>query len=114
MAEYDVHDIERRLQAYDDRILRIDFNHRRGTHQIICWDPINHEEYISMSVPAGQLDARIEYKMMEINPKHYNAIEEINEWQATRDRHQENKMSDMARDMADTFWQPLLKDATGA
>lgn len=103
MAQYDLYDIERRLQQYDDRILRIDFDNRRGFHQIICFDPVLHEEYIAMSVPAGELDARVERRMQEINPKHYNALEDIDQSLTAKARVEEKKIEDMARDMADNL-----------
>jgi hypothetical protein len=114
MAEYDVYDIERRLKQYDDRILRIDFDHRRGLHRIICWDPIYYEEYTAMTVAAGQLDARVERRMMEINPKHFNAIADIDAARAQKERQDERKIEDMARDFADVFHKPLIRDAMGA
>lgn len=114
MAQYDVYDIERRLQEYDSRVLRIDFNESRGVHYIICWDPIVQEEYSAMTVPAGQLDARVERRMMEINPNHFNAINDIDQHRANKERADERRVEDMARDMADTFYKPLIKDYMGA
>lgn len=103
MAQYDIHDIERRLQKLDDRILRIDFNERRGVHQIICWDPVLYEEYTAMTVKAGELDARVERRMMEINPQHYNVFEDIDQSLREKEMREEQKISDMARDMADNL-----------
>jgi hypothetical protein len=103
MAQYDLYNIESRLQQYDERVLRIDFDNRNGKHQIICWDPHFYEEYIAMTVPAGQLDARVERRMMEINPKHYNALEDIDQSLAEKERAEDSKIEDMARDMADNL-----------
>lgn len=114
MAEFDPHEIERRLMEYDDRVLRIDFDHRRGLHRIICFDTFLQEEYIAMTVPAGQLDARVEIEMMKINPNHFNALEYIDKARADKERRDDNKVGDMARDFAELFHKPLVKHATGA
>lgn len=114
MAEFDVHDIERRICEYDPRIRRIDFNHKRGMHRIIGYDHTVDEEYIVMTVPAGQLDARVERRIMEINPDHFNALEDIDAARVERERREERKVEDMARDFADVFHKPLVRDYTGA
>lgn len=111
MAKYDVYDIERRLREFDDKILRIDFDERQGMHRIMCWDPVNKEEYIAMSVPAGELDVRVERRMMEINPAHFNALAEFDRMKAERERAQDQKIEDMAYNMADMLYKPLLQDA---
>lgn len=114
MAEFDPHEIERRLMEYDDRVLRISFDHGRGLHRIICWDNSCQEEYVAMTVPAGQLDARIEREMMKINPNHFNALAYIDDARAAKERREERKVEDMARDFADNFHKPLVRDYTGA
>lgn len=103
MAEWDVHDIERRLQEYDPRVLRIDLDRKRMKHKVICWDPIQYEEYTAMTVPVGELDARVERRMMEINPERFNAMDDIYKSIDAREKASDQKASDMALDMAETI-----------
>jgi hypothetical protein len=111
MAIYDVYNIEQRLQEYDDRVLRIDWNDRRKMHHIICWDPILYEEYTAMTVPGGQLDQRVLYRMMEINPKHFNALEDIDKANEQKERNDEKKVEDMAYAIGDMLHKPLVNHA---
>lgn len=103
MAEWDVHDIERRLQEQDPRVLRIDLDRKGMRHRIICWDPIQHEEYTAMSVPVGQLDVRVERRMAEINPERFNAVDDVNKALRAKEQAEEKKVSDMALDMAENL-----------
>jgi hypothetical protein len=103
MALYDPYYIEERLKEYDPNIRRIDFDPRRGLHRIVCWDPYVEEEYIAMTCKAGELDARVYNRMREINPSHFNALEEIQRAQAEKEREEERKINHMAQDWADNI-----------
>jgi hypothetical protein len=111
MAQYDLYNIEQRLQELDPNILRIDFDYDRERHQIIAWDAYNKEEYIAMTVPWNELDARVVLHMQRINPERFNAFAELDKLNAIRERDQERKTEDMAHSMADMLYKPLLKDA---
>lgn len=114
MAFADIYNIEDRLKRIDSRIIRIDFDHKKMRHSIIAWDEQDHDEYIAFTVPLGQLDARVEQELLRIRPGQYNAFDELREWEAKKERERESKIEDMARDMADTLYKPLLRDALGA
>jgi len=111
MADYDLYNIEDRLKEIDSRILRIDFNYERERHEIIAWDDTNKVEYIAFTVPWGQLDGRVEEELRRIRPERYNAFEEWRQMEERRERAEEKKIEDLARDFAETFREPLIRDA---
>src|SRR5690606_16196775 len=96
MAKYDIYHIEERLQQYDpDYFRRIDFDEKRGLHRLICYDPVNREEYIAFTVPAGKLDHRTVAKYMEIHPRNgFNIFKYLDAELQKRDRAQEKRISD--------------------
>ncbi|QHT61699.1 hypothetical protein GXP70_18110 [Paenibacillus lycopersici] len=102
MAQYDVHDIERRLREIDPKIIRIDFDHRRALHRIIAVDRLG-DEYTAWTVPLGELDARQEREAYRINPERYNAFDELRAAEAAKQRRQDAKVTDMATDMAENL-----------
>ena len=111
MAIFDLYNIEQRLQEIDPNILRIDFNFDTERHQIIAWDAKNKEEYIAMTVPWKELDARVVVHMQKINPTRFNAFAELDKMMQHREREEEKKLEDMSHSMADMLYKPLLADA---
>lgn len=110
MAQYDVFHIEERLNEWHPAVLRIDWDDTRKIHKIIMKDAQNHE-YTAMHVPAGHLDARVIYRMMEINPERgYNPFDEIDHNIRQREKGQNDRMEDMARDMANNLYEPIMRD----
>jgi|HigsolmetaGSP11D_1036233.scaffolds.fasta_scaffold17374_2 hypothetical protein len=105
MAKYDIYHIEERLQQYDpDYFRRIDFDEKRGLHRLICYDPVNREEYVAFTVPAGKLDHRTVAKYMEIHPRNgFNIFKYLDQELNKREREQEKRISDMAHDLADNI-----------
>lgn len=111
MAQFDLYNIEQRLQELDPNLLRIDFNFDTERHQIIAWDAKNKEEYIAMTVPWNELDARVVTHMQKINPTRFNAFAELDKLMMQRERAEEKKLEDMSHSMADMLYKPLLADA---
>lgn len=112
MAQLDLYNIEERLREWDENILRVDWDARKLRHRIICRDERTGEEYIAMTVPLGQLDARVVNRMMEINPKRgYNPFHEIDRARAAKERRDEIRISEMAHGMADVLHKPLINHA---
>ena len=115
MAVGDIHNIEERLNQIDPRIIRIDFDYHKERYKIIAWDEKEHCEYIAFTVPWGELDARVEREVYRIRPRPgYNPFDELRRMEEQKERDDERKIEDMARDMAETIYKPLLYDAFGA
>lgn len=114
MAFADLYHIEERLQQIDSRILRIDFDYKKRRHLVIAWNEAERDEYVAFTVPYGQLDARVVEELNRIRPERYNAFDELRAWEAKKEREEEMKIEDMARNMGDMLYRPLLRDATGA
>lgn len=113
MAFADVYHIEDRLKQVDERIIRIDFDYRKRKHLVIGWDSKEHEEYLAFTVPLGELDCRVEHELYRLRPENYNAFDEIRASEAKKQRDEDQKISDMAHEMGDMLYKPLLKDALG-
>jgi hypothetical protein len=113
MAFGDVHNIEDRLKQIDDRILRIDFDHKKKRHHIIAWDSRELTEYIAFTVPAGQLNALTVLEFYRIRNGSYSAFDELRSWEAQKERDENRKLEEMAHSMADLLHKPLLQDAFG-
>jgi hypothetical protein len=80
-------------------------------HKIIAIDK-QGVEYTAMTVPLGQLDARVVHRMQEIDPKKgYRAFDEVERLTRQRERNEERKVEDMAHSMADMLHKPLIRDA---
>lgn len=105
MAEFDLYGIEDRLREYDPELFRrIDFDHKRGLHRIICYDPILREEYIAFTVKPGELDNRTVKEYMEIHPRNgFNLFRYFDEQRAIKERRDENRIRDMATDLAENI-----------
>lgn len=102
MAQYDIHNMEERLQEIDPRIVRIDFNHARERHEIIARD--NHgAEYIAFTVPWGELDARVERELYRIRPERMNPFEEVRRAEERKQRAEDKKIHDMATDLVENI-----------
>ena len=104
MAFADIYHIESRINQIDPRIIRIDWDEKRALHKIIVWDEHDREEYTAFTVPHGELDARVESDIYRLNPARYNVMEELQKMAEEKQRHNDNKVSDMARDMADNLY----------
>lgn len=111
MAIFDLYNIEQRLQELDPNILRIDFDFASERHRIIAWDAKNKEEYIAMTVPWNELDARVVVHMQKINPTRFNAFAELDKMMLQREQAEEKKLEEMSHSMADMLYKPLLADA---
>lgn len=108
MAQYDVYHIEERMKAWNPLIQRIEWKDEQ--HKIIAKDALG-SEYIAMSVPHGQLDARVVYRMMEINPERgYNPFDELDRHFDERERKENRRIEAMAADFADNFRRPLIEN----
>jgi hypothetical protein len=111
MAQYDVFDIERRLKEYDP-CLRIEWDPEDCVHEVIYRNPVTTQDEIVMTVQPGQLDARVERRVKEIDRmRGYDPFKEIQKALDERDREQERKIEDLAYDMANTIRRPLIEDA---
>lgn len=105
MAQNDIYQIEERLQEYDPELFRrIDFDERRGLHRLICYDPLNREEYVAFTVPVGKLDNRTVIRYKEIHPRNgFNVFQYLDKELEKKERMQDQRISDMAHDMADNL-----------
>lgn len=101
---YDIYHIEERLQEVDPNILRIDFDPDTLRHEIVARDKANNE-YVAMTVPLGKLDARVVERVKEIDPRRgYNPFDDIEKWMNDKERRENRRIEDMARDMADNVY----------
>lgn len=110
MGFNDIYHIEERLKEIDPNILRIDFDYDKQVHEIIAVDKLG-AQYVAMTVKHGELDARVLKRMQEIDPRKFNPFDELEKWQVQKERAEQRKVEDMARDFVDTFHAPLVRDA---
>ena len=110
MAKYDIYHIEERLREWHPSFVRLEWEDERKIHKVIMRDALNLE-YTAMHVPHGQLDARVLYRMMEINPERgYNPFHEIDRNIRERERAENHRIEEMAYDFASNFRRPLIED----
>lgn len=110
MAINDLYHIEDRLKEIDPNILRIDFNYDKKLHEIIAVDKLG-TQYVAMTVKHGELDARVLQRIQQIDPRKFNAFDEIGKWLHKKEIDEDKKVSEIARNMADTLRKPLIYDA---
>jgi len=110
MAFNDLYNIEDRLKEIDPNILRIDFDYDKQLHEIIAVDKLG-AQYVAMTVKHGELDARVIRRMQQIDPRKFNPFDEVMEWHRKKERSEEKKVEDMARDFAENLRKPLIQDA---
>lgn len=114
MARFDVYHMEERLMAIDENIVGIMWNDKKERHEVMAVDARN-ELYIAFTVKHGELDGRWEQELRYLNPRRgYSAWKDLEKSWAEKERQDDKKIADMARDFADHLYQPMLRDAYGA
>jgi hypothetical protein len=105
MVVGDVFNIEKRLKEYDDE-LSLKWSYHTGNYVVL------HKGKHVMTVPHGELDARVITKMKQIDPRNgYDIMKDIEETNEKIKQDQQAKVADMAEQFAKDIRKPLIEDA---